>query len=68
MEPAPYLRAFTAAGCTFEMKVDGFRAFARSHGGKVSLICRAGSRMHGPFLEAISPLASIPGDWTLDVA
>jgi hypothetical protein len=62
MEPVRYPRAFTAPGCTFEMKVDGFRAFARSRGGQVSPISRAGRGTDGPFPEAISALASIPGD------
>ena len=68
MEPVQYPRTFTAPGCTFEMKVDGFLAFARSRGGQVSRISRAGHPMDGPFHEVISALASIPGDCHIDAA
>jgi bifunctional non-homologous end joining protein LigD len=66
MEPVLYPRAFTAPGWIFEMKVDGFRALARSRGGKVSLISRTGRELGAQFPEVISALASIPGNWHLD--
>jgi hypothetical protein len=55
---------FTAEGWLFELKHDGFRAFARA--GTVELMSRWGRSMAPAFPEIVQALESLPTDAVLD--
>jgi bifunctional non-homologous end joining protein LigD len=64
--PTPRGRPFTAEGWLFELKHDGFRAFARKSGADVYLLSRWGRSMANAFPEVVDAVARLPGDVVLD--
>jgi hypothetical protein len=63
--PTLHRGPFTAAGWLFELKHDGFRAFART-GPAPELMSRWGRSMAPAFPEIVRALESLPADAVLD--
>src|SRR5437588_712048 len=57
---------FTAEGWLFELKHDGFRAFARKSGSAIELMSRSGRSLADAFPEIIEALRSLNVDAVLD--
>jgi ATP-dependent DNA ligase len=64
--PTLWRQAFAAEGWLFELKHDGFRAFARKSGLDVDLLSRWGRSMAHAFPEVIDTLLAVPADVVLD--
>ena len=68
MHATAHRRPFTAAGWTFEMKLDGLRVLSRRVNDREHLLSRRGRSLAPAFPELAELLGQIPDEWVLDGA
>lgn len=67
MQSRPVSRLPSEPGLIYEVKLDGYRALALKHGGKIQLISRNENDMSRKYPDIVQALESFPGEvWMLD--